>query len=81
MGEIFLRGNTVIRGYLKNAKATEEAFAGGLFHTGDLGVMHPNGYIELKDRSKDIIISGGKAFPPLRLRRYFIAIRRCWRPA
>jgi fatty-acyl-CoA synthase len=60
MGEIFLRGNTVMRGYLKNAKATEEAFAGGWFHTGDLGVMHPNGYIELKDRSKDIIISGGE---------------------
>jgi fatty-acyl-CoA synthase len=60
MGEIFLRGNTVMRGYLKNAKATEEAFAGDWFHTGDLGVMHPNGYIELKDRSKDIIISGGE---------------------
>jgi fatty-acyl-CoA synthase len=60
MGEIFLRGNTVMRGYLKNAKATEDAFAGGWFHTGDLGVMHPNGYIELKDRSKDIIISGGE---------------------
>ena len=60
MGEIFLRGNTVMRGYLKNAKATEDAFAGDWFHTGDLGVMHPNGYVELKDRSKDIIISGGE---------------------
>jgi fatty-acyl-CoA synthase len=55
-----MRGNVVMKGYLKNAKATEEAFAGGWFHTGDLGVMHPDGYIELKDRSKDIIISGGE---------------------
>jgi 3-(methylthio)propionyl---CoA ligase len=60
MGEVFMRGNVVMKGYLKNAKATEEAFAGGWFHTGDLGVMHPDGYIELKDRSKDIIISGGE---------------------
>src|SRR5690606_7213396 len=49
-----------MKGYLKNEKATEEAFAGGWFHTGDLGVWHPDGYIELKDRSKDIIISGGE---------------------
>ncbi len=60
LGEIFMRGNTVMSGYLKNAKATREAFAGGWFHTGDLGVWHPSGYIELKDRSKDIIISGGE---------------------
>jgi len=60
MGEIFMRGNTVMSGYLKNRKATQEAFEGGWFHTGDLGVWHPNGYIELKDRSKDIIISGGE---------------------
>jgi fatty-acyl-CoA synthase len=60
MGEVFMRGNTVMSGYLKNPTATREAFAGGWFHTGDLGVMHPNGYIELKDRSKDIIISGGE---------------------
>jgi len=58
MGEVFMRGNVVMKGYLKNAKATEEAFAGGWFRTGDLGVAHPDGYIELKDRSKDIIISG-----------------------
>ena len=57
MGEIFMRGNIVMKGYLKNPGATEEAFAGGWFHSGDLGVMHPDGYIELKDRSKDIIIS------------------------
>ncbi|HXQ53782.1 MAG TPA: acyl-CoA synthetase [Stellaceae bacterium] len=60
MGEVFMRGNVVMKGYLKNAKATGEAFAGGWFHTGDLGVMHPDGYIEIKDRSKDIIISGGE---------------------
>ena len=60
IGEIFMRGNIVMKGYLKNPRATEEAFAGGWFHSGDLGVMHPDGYIELKDRSKDIIISGGE---------------------
>ncbi|MBY6089411.1 acyl-CoA synthetase [Maritimibacter alkaliphilus] len=60
LGEVMLRGNVIMKGYLKNAKATEEAFAGGWFHTGDLGVMHADGYIQLKDRSKDIIISGGE---------------------
>ena len=60
MGEVLMRGNIVLKGYLKNPRATEEAFAGGWFHSGDLGVMHPDGYIELKDRSKDIIISGGE---------------------
>jgi fatty-acyl-CoA synthase len=60
MGEVFMRGNIVMKGYLKKAAATEEAFAGGWFHTGDLGVMHPDGYIELRDRAKDIIISGGE---------------------
>lgn len=60
MGEVFMRGNVVMKGYLKNPKTTEAAFEGGWFHTGDLGVMHPDGYIELKDRSKDIIISGGE---------------------
>ena len=60
IGEVFLRGNVIMRGYLKNPRATTEAFEGGWFHTGDLGVMHENGYIELKDRSKDIIISGGE---------------------
>ena len=60
MGEVFMRGNVVMKGYLKNPKASDEAFAGGWFHTGDLGVMHPDGYIALKDRSKDIIISGGE---------------------
>jgi fatty-acyl-CoA synthase len=60
MGEVFMRGNTVMKGYLKNPQATEEAFSGGWFHTGDLGVVHRDGYIQLKDRAKDIIISGGE---------------------
>ena len=60
MGEIMLRGNTVMEGYVKNAVATAEAFRGGWFHTGDLAVWHPDGYVEIKDRSKDIIISGGE---------------------
>ena len=60
IGEVFMRGNIVMKGYLKKPSATEKSFRGGWFHTGDLGVMHPDGYIELKDRSKDIIISGGE---------------------
>jgi fatty-acyl-CoA synthase len=60
MGEVMFRGNVVMRGYLKNPDATAKAFAGGWFHSGDLGVAHPDGYIQLKDRSKDIIISGGE---------------------
>jgi len=60
LGEVMMRGNVVMKGYLKNKAATEKEFAGGWFHTGDLGVMHPDGYIQLKDRSKDIIISGGE---------------------
>lgn len=60
MGEIFMRGNNVMKGYLKNPSATSKSFKGGWFASGDLGVMHPDGYVELKDRSKDIIISGGE---------------------
>jgi fatty-acyl-CoA synthase len=60
MGEVMFRGNVVMKGYLKNKKSTDSAFAGGWFHSGDLGVKHPDGYIQLKDRSKDIIISGGE---------------------
>ncbi|MEO1194309.1 MAG: acyl-CoA synthetase [Pseudomonadota bacterium] len=60
LGEVMMRGNVIMKGYLKNPTATAEAFAGGWFHTGDLGVWHPDGYVELKDRSKDIIISGGE---------------------
>jgi fatty-acyl-CoA synthase len=60
MGEIMFRGNITMKGYLKNPKATEAAFRGGWFHSGDLAVMHPDGYVKIKDRSKDIIISGGE---------------------
>jgi fatty-acyl-CoA synthase len=60
MGEIMFRGNITMKGYLKNPAATEEAFRGGWFHSGDLGVMHPDGYVKIKDRSKDVIISGGE---------------------
>jgi fatty-acyl-CoA synthase len=60
LGEVMFRGNIVMKGYLKNPNATREAFAGGWFHSGDLAVMHPDGYVQLKDRSKDIIISGGE---------------------
>jgi fatty-acyl-CoA synthase len=60
LGEVMFRGNVVMKGYLKNKTSTDAAFAGGWFHSGDLGVIHPDGYIQLKDRSKDIIISGGE---------------------
>jgi fatty-acyl-CoA synthase len=60
LGEVMFRGNVVMKGYLKNRQASEKAFAGGWFHSGDLGVMHPDGYVQIKDRSKDIIISGGE---------------------
>jgi fatty-acyl-CoA synthase len=60
IGEIMFRGNIVMKGYLKNEKATREAFAGGWFHTGDLAVLEPDGYLKIKDRSKDVIISGGE---------------------
>ena len=60
MGEVMFRGNIVMKGYLKNAEATRDSLAGGWFHSGDLGVMHADGYIQLKDRSKDVIISGGE---------------------
>src|SRR5207248_2440612 len=60
LGEVMFRGNIVMKGYLKNPSATQDAMTGGWFHSGDLGVAHPDGYIELKDRSKDIIISGGE---------------------
>jgi fatty-acyl-CoA synthase len=60
MGEIMFRGNITMKGYLKNPTATEEAFRGGWFHSGDLAVMHSDGYVKIKDRSKDVIISGGE---------------------
>lgn len=67
MGEIMFRGNIVMKGYLKNTKATEEAFKGGWFHTGDLAVCHPDGYAKIMDRSKDIIISGGENISSLEI--------------
>jgi fatty-acyl-CoA synthase len=60
LGEVMMRGNIIMKGYLKNPSATDAAFEGGYFHTGDLAVLHPDGYIEIRDRSKDIIISGGE---------------------
>jgi fatty-acyl-CoA synthase len=60
MGEIMFRGNITMKGYLKNPAATDESFAGGWFHSGDLAVMQPDGYVKIKDRSKDVIISGGE---------------------
>jgi fatty-acyl-CoA synthase len=60
MGEIMFRGNIVMKGYLKNPSATDKAFEGGWFHTGDLAVMEPDRYVKIKDRSKDVIISGGE---------------------
>lgn len=62
-----MRGNTVMKGYLKNPTATAEAFEGGWFHTGDLAVCHPDGYVEIKDRLKDIIISGGENISTIEL--------------
>jgi fatty-acyl-CoA synthase len=67
IGELMLRGNTVMMGYLKNPAATQDAFANGWFHTGDLAVMHPDGYVEVKDRAKDIIISGGENISSLEI--------------
>jgi fatty-acyl-CoA synthase len=67
IGEVVLRSNTLMKGYLNNPAASEEAFAGGWFHTGDLAVLHPDGYIEVKDRSKDIIISGGENISSLEI--------------
>jgi len=67
IGELVLRSNTIMKGYLKNAPATADAFAGGWFHTGDLAVMHPDTYVEIKDRAKDIIISGGENISSLEI--------------
>jgi fatty-acyl-CoA synthase len=69
MGEVVMRGNNVMKGYFKNPEATVQAFRGGWFHSGDLGVMHPDGYIELRDRAKDIIISGGENISTIEIER------------
>ena len=76
LGEVFIKGNITMKGYYKNKKATDEAFEGGWFHTGDLGVWYEDGYIQLKDRSKDIIISGEKIFHQLKLRMPYTNIQR-----
>jgi fatty-acyl-CoA synthase len=60
MGEVVMRGNTIMKGYFNDEAATAQAFEGGWFHSGDIGVMHPDGYLELKDRKKDVVISGGE---------------------
>ena len=67
MGEIMFRGNITMKGYLKNEQATQQAFAGGWFHSGDLAVVQPDGYVKIKDRSKDIIISGGENISSIEL--------------
>merc|ERR1712166_69662 len=67
IGEVVMKGNIVMKGYLKNPTATAKAFEGGMFNSGDLGVMHPDGYMQLKDRSKDIIISGGENISTLEI--------------
>ena len=73
LGEVMLRGNIIMKGYLKNKEATEEAFRGGWFHSGDLGVLHGDGYIQLKDRSKDLIISGGSNIYPREVEEVLLA--------
>ena len=78
IGEITLRGNTVMKGYLKTQKIRQKL--GGWFHSGDLAVMHPDGYAEVKDRSKDIIISGGENISSLKLRKRSISTPILWKP-
>ena len=73
-----MRGNAVMKGYLKNPRANEEAFANGWFHTGDLGVKHPDNYIEIKVRSKDIIISGGENINNVEVENVLYCLRRLW---
>ncbi|KAK8681522.1 hypothetical protein V6N13_053924 [Hibiscus sabdariffa] len=79
IGEVMFRGNIIMNGYLKNLKVIEDAFTGGWFRSGDLTVRHPDGYIELKDRFKDIIIFGVKILSLLKWNRCFIAILHHWR--
>ncbi|HEY6775124.1 MAG TPA: acyl--CoA ligase family protein [Thermoleophilaceae bacterium] len=72
MGEVVMRGNNVMKGYYRDERATAEAFRGGWFHSGDLGVMHPDGYVELRDRAKDIIISGGENISTIEVERALV---------
>jgi fatty-acyl-CoA synthase len=76
MGEIMFRGNITMKGYLKNPKASEEAFRGGWFHSGDLAVMQPDGYVKIKDRSKDVIISAARTSRRRKSRTSCTGIRR-----
>jgi fatty-acyl-CoA synthase len=73
LGEVVMRGNVVMKGYYRNEEATEAAFAGGWFHSGDVGVMHPDGSIELRDRKKDIIISGGENIPTIEVEQALVS--------
>ena len=73
LGEIVMRGNNVMLGYFRDEEATARAFEGGWFHSGDLGVMHPDGYIEVKDRSKDLIISGGENISSIEIENALLA--------
>ena len=79
MGEIVMRGNTVMAGYYLDPEATAEAFRGGWFHCGDLGVMHPDGYIELRDRAKDIVISGGENISTVEVEQALMSHPASWR--
>ena len=79
-GRDHVPGNIAMKGYLKNPKATDEAFAGGWFHTGDLAVQYPDGYVKIKDRSKDIIISGGENISSIEVETCSTAILPCWPP-
>jgi len=72
LGEVVMRGNNVMKGYFRDEAATDEAFRGGWFHSGDLGVMHPDGYVELRDRAKDIIISGGENISTIEVERVLV---------
>ena len=73
MGEVVMRGNNVMKGYFADEAATKEAFRGGWFHSGDLAVMHPDGYIEIRDRAKDIIISGGENVSTVEVERVLVS--------
>jgi fatty-acyl-CoA synthase len=78
MGEIVMRGNNVMKGYFEDQEATAEAFRGDWFHSGDLGVMQPDGYVQLRDRAKDVVVSGGRTSPPWRSNRRSSRTRRFW---
>jgi AMP-binding enzyme len=79
MGEIVMRGNNVMKGYFEDEEATAEAFRGGWFHSGDLGVVHSDGYVQLLDRAKDVVISGGENFSTVRSSGRCSPTRPCWR--